>query len=127
MATIRVTDAEVKEILDTSATSFTAFILAASILVDVNLATPAILTDTEQLKEIERWLAAHFFAIKERQERKTETGEGLSEFYGNAGLRLDFTPYGQQVKVLDSSGTLVNLGKRKARLTTILGISHAET
>lgn len=127
MATIRVTDAEVAAILDTSVVSFTPFILAASILVDVNLATPAILTDTEQLKEIARWLAAHLFAIMERQARKEETGETLAEYYGKADMGLDFTPYGQQVKVLDTSGTLANLGKKKAGFTTILGIRHAET
>ncbi len=127
MATIRVTDVEVAAILDTSVVSFTTFILGASVLVDANLATPGIMTDTELLKETERYLAAHLFSIKELKARKEETGESLAEYYGKAGLGLDFTPYGQQVKVFDNSGTLANLGKPKAGFTTILGIRHAET
>lgn len=127
MATIRATDADIIAIVDTTETSFTAFIRAASIIVDINLATPGILTDTEQLTEIEVWLAAHFFTTKERQARKEETGESLAEYYGKAAMGLDFTPYGQQVKVLDTSGTLANLGKRKASIKVIEAISHAET
>lgn len=127
MATIRVTDAEVKEILDTHETNFTAFILAASVIVDSQLATPAIITNSEQLKEIERWLAAHFFTIKGKWKKSIKTGESEATYFGKADLGLDATSYGQQVKLLDTSGTLVESSTitRTASLITIEAISYA--
>lgn len=127
MATIRVNDAEILEIVDTKVTSFTAFIIAASIIVDTKLATPGIITDTTQLKEIERWLAAHLFIVMERQTKKEEVGETSIEYFMmSLGKGLDSTLHGQQVKILDTSGTLASLGKRKANIITIEAISYAQ-
>jgi len=112
----RVTEDEVKEILNTSLT-LTAFITAANLIVTDKLG-PEGLSD-DQLKEIERWLAAHFAAIRERQPQQEGIGDAQATYYGGSDLGLDFTPYGQQVKILDPTGILANIGKRKTEITAI--------
>lgn len=125
---MRVSDAEVGEILETDVTTFTAFITAANSLVTTVLATPAKITGAGQLKEIERWLAAHFFKCSlELQEKVAETGETNATFFGASNeTLLKSTLYGQQACVLDTSGSLANLGKRIGSFKTILAISRAE-
>jgi hypothetical protein len=66
------------------------------------------------LIEIERYLAAHFVAMRERQESEIDVGDGSAKYGGKFGYGLDFTQYGQQVKLLDFTGTLVTLGKPEA-------------
>ena len=109
----RVSDAEVKEILDTSIVDLSAFISAANILVS-NLLVGKGLTDSH-LKEIERWLAAHFTAILEKSGRVTSediAGEIKEQYGGKHDMGLQATLYGQQVAVLDTTGTLSqSLGK----------------
>jgi len=124
----RVSDAEVAAILDTTVTSFTPFITAANTLVTTMLATPAKVTNTTLLKEIERWLAAHFFKCSlEMQEKVHEVGETKATFFGASNEKLlNSTLYGQTALVLDTSGTLSNLGKRIGRFKPILAISRAE-
>ena len=124
----RVTDSEVAAILDTDVSSFTPFITAANTLVTTVLSTPAKITNTTLLKEIERWLAAHFFKCSlEPQEKVQEVGETKSTFFGasNESL-LNSTLYGQTALALDTSGSLANLGKRIGRFKPILAISRAE-
>lgn len=120
---LRVTSQEVKDILDTTITDFYPFIVAANSIVTDELETPVVLTDTTRLKEIERWLAAHLFRVsKEPAIMSEKTGASQVNYYGVSGLGLDATSQGQQVKILDSSGTLVNLGRRKARMDTVQAV-----
>ena len=124
----RVTDAEVGAILDTDVTSFTAFITAANKLVTILLSDTSKISDSTQLKEIERWLAAHFFKTSLELQKKTqEIGETKSTFFGGGNeILLKATLYGQQACVLDTTGTLANLGKRIGSFKPILAISRAE-
>lgn len=124
----RVTDNEVASILDTDVTSFTAFITAANTLVTTVLSTPEKITNTTLLKEIERWLAAHFFKCSlEPQEKVQEVGETKSTFFGASNeMLLNSTLYGQTALTLDTSGSLANLGKRIGSFKPILAISRAE-
>lgn len=124
----RVTNTEVAAILDTSVTSFTAFITAANKLVTVLLSNTNKISDSTQLKEIERWLAAHFFKSSlELQEKAHEVGETKATFFGASNeILLKSTLYGQQACVLDTTGTLANLGKRIGSFKPILAISRAE-
>jgi hypothetical protein len=112
---VRVTADEVKAIISTRLTDLDAFITAANQVVDVRLKNKGF-TDP-QLKEIERWLAAHFVAIhspNKTREKIDTASEGYQS--GSLGKALDFTAYGQQVKVLDWTGTLSAVGQRKAVL-----------
>lgn len=109
----RVTSAEVKEIFDTEMDNLSGFITAANLLVDQHLASDD--ADAEWLKEIERWLSAHFACVRDPRARQRQIGE-VKETYAISGgyaPGLDSTPYGQQVAILDYTGTLVAvMGKR---------------
>lgn len=112
---IRVTDQEVKEIFDTTIDT-SPFIIAASKIIDNKLSTKF---SEEVLKEIERWLAAHFVCARDPRAISETVGNTSINYSGSYGLGLDSTHYGQMVKILDSSGTLANLGKKIARIDTI--------
>lgn len=114
----RITEAEVKEIIDTSITSgLVAFIAAASSIVEDELLGKGL--STTRLKEIERYLAAHFVSI-----RDTSQGQIVSEKIGDAQINykqfgearaLNSSRYGQQAMFLDTSGTLASIGKGNSR------------
>ena len=112
--TNRVTVAEVKEIIDTvlSDAAVTAHIVASHLIVERTLATSDLGEDT--LKEIERWLAAHFVAVQDMRKKSESIGDSSETNMGNAGMGLDFTPYGQQVKLLDATGQLATIGAKRA-------------
>lgn len=109
----RVTEEEVKDIIDTDV-QLEPFIQAANLTVDQHLKNKRLSKDL--LKEIERWLSAHFAAIQDPQ-AVSERINGLQQNFGiQKGLGLDATQYGQQVKVLDPTGTLAGLGHKKASI-----------
>lgn len=112
----RVTETEVKEIIDTSVNT-RAFITAANMVVNQNLQNQGL--SNELLKEIERWLAAHFVAIRDPREQSKKVGSSSANYQGQTGLGLDHTSYGQQVKVLDYTGTLGNLGFKRASIAVV--------
>jgi hypothetical protein len=116
---IRVTDDEVKELIDTEEPDLTPFITAANVLVEKILANDSSLT-SDQLKQIELWLSAHFVAIKDPV-AKTESigGTSVSHYLSGGSGGLKMTPYGEMACVLDTSGKLVSMGKRKAGFEAI--------
>lgn len=118
---LRVTDDEVKEIIDTSLSSLTPFITVAEQQVDRISGL-----GTAVLKEIERWLAAHFVAIRDKRTSKDNVGDSSHTYEGKTGMGLEFTRYGQMAKLLDTTGTLAKLGLRKAALTYLGGTVNAQ-
>ncbi len=112
----RVTDDNVKEIISTTV-DCAPFITAADLIVTERL-TGSGLSDA-MLKEITRWLAAHLVAIRDPIYKTEKTGDAMGTMFGQAGMGLDFTPYGQQVKVLDTSGLLADLGLKSAGLEVV--------
>jgi hypothetical protein len=62
---------------------------------------------------IERWLAAHLYAVSDKpyQSRSTEGASGA--FAGQTEMGFDATLYGQQAQRLDWSGCLRNLDKQQ--------------
>lgn len=87
------------------------FITVANLVVTQHLAASG-LSDA-LLAEVELWLAAHYLAIRDRRSQSESLGDASESYYGQSGLGLDFTPYGQQVKTLDPTGKLAGLGKRR--------------
>ena len=104
--TIRVTNEEVLQIITTDITDCTPFIMAANTIVDKYLGETSDLSN-KQKKEIERWLSAHFLAIKDPQ-IKSESVGGASASYqvGTLGKGLDSTMWGQMALTLDTTGIL---------------------
>ncbi|MGM0409194.1 MAG: hypothetical protein ACQEQF_00410 [Bacillota bacterium] len=107
----RVTSDEVKEIINTEIT-VDPFITAANLIVTNKLGSSAL--GDELLKEIERWLSAHLVAVSDKRISQESMGDASVKFDTNKkGLGLDSTEYGQQVKLLDTTGTLSKLGLKK--------------
>ena len=104
-----VTSDEVKEIIDVDTTLIlTPFIGIAHLIVDENLVDSGY--TAARLKEIERWLSAHFVAIRDKRISDEKIGE-VAVSYDRAGLGkgLEATTYGQQALMLDSSGLLMQV------------------
>jgi hypothetical protein len=119
----RVTGDEVKEIISTTLTSvqLAPMITAANLLVTAKC-VPAGYSVAE-LKEIERWLSAHFTSVRDPSKSalvSKSIGEA-SETYqvsrgSNVSFSLETSPYGQQALILDYMGSLNSLGRQKAVL-----------
>ena len=114
----RVTEPEVEKILhNPDEVDVEPFITAANLVVTQNLS--GTILSTAELKEIERWLAAHLAGMRIRQEDSIKVGDASAKFTGTYGLGLDNTQYGQQVKVLDRTGILASLAQPRAKFSTV--------
>jgi hypothetical protein len=101
----RVTESDVRAIITTSVVSLDVFIAQAALVVDEQLDGLG-MTDA-RLKEIERFLAAHFIASSIDPQAKSESVGAVSATYeGQQGLGLQSTRYGQQAIAFDTTGTL---------------------
>ena len=71
------------------------------------------LPDT-RLKDIERYLSAHFAALfdKDVMSAEKKIGNAETEYYlvNAIGKYLDLTVWGQMARLLDTSGTLAAIG-----------------
>lgn len=81
---------------------------------------------SSRLELIERWLTAHFYAVRDPRSRNEKVDVLSVSYEGKTGLGLDHTRYGQQVKMLDTNGGLARMdyankkgGARGASLTYI--------
>ena len=120
----RVTGDEVKEIISTTLTAaqVTPFITAANIVVTAQLASTDLASAT--LKEIERWFAAHLVYIRDPKLKQEKIGDATDTMaLGTLGEGLKFTPYGQVVLTLDTTGNMANLGKRQSKIEAIFDSS----
>jgi len=118
----RVSDAEIDEIIevDSSVTTYEPFKTAASILVVTKIGT-----DLEEatLKEIERWLSAHFIAIRDMRSSMEKAGSVSQSFQHKVDLNLSNTMYGQQAMMLDTTGKLLAISKGKTGSSLVTTIN----
>ena len=110
----RVTNSDVLGIFATDIAT-TPFIVTANLIVNEEL-VPLALYSEARLFQLELWLSAHFACMLDPRETSVQAGATAS-FEGKTAMGLDFTRYGQQVKILDKSGTLARLDKLKGRIT----------
>jgi len=68
---------------------------------------------TAKLEMIERFLAAHAYAMSDRTYKSRSTLRASGTFNGQTGMYLEATPYGQEAKELDNLGCLEAVGKTK--------------
>jgi len=110
----------VKEIMTTSltATALAPFCIIANQIVTEKLTG---VHDTPRLQEIARWMAAHFASqAKVKQVKQKKVGDASTMYSGvDLGKALGGSSYGQQVLLLDTSGILASLGKRKAHFELV--------
>ena len=115
------TDDEVLSLVDSALTDMQPFIIPAYVLVKKLIDTSK--ADALQRKEIMRWLAAHFLAMREDGARlQAEVIGETSERFSDSGLLdkyLDMTRYGQMAQVLDTTGVLHSAGKPRAQFSLI--------
>lgn len=89
-------------------------------------------TDTVQLELIERWLAAHIYAIRDPRPASEKIDELATRFQSKVDLGLNVTHYGQMAMRLDYNGNLAALdsriksGKKKNINITWLGKTAEE-
>ena len=63
-----------------------------------------------KLEIIERWLAAHAYAMSDQPYTNRSTLGAAGTFQGQTAMNLDATKYGQMAKSLDPSGCLAGAG-----------------
>ena len=121
----RVTADEVRQVVNLPVTSvsdldITEHIGIASRLVDDLLGNKS-LSDA-RLKDIERYLSAHFAALFDREIMSAEKqiGGATTEYYltNAVGKYLDLTVWGQMARLLDTSGTLAAIGSEDIEIAT---------
>ena len=113
----RVTTDEVKEIIPVpeTVTDLIPYITVANNLIEKVIVAKFPDAHTEaHLKEIERWLSAHFTAIRFTRTSSEGIGEVKESYQYKVDLDLRCTMYGQQAIILDTSGALNALLSRPA-------------
>lgn len=93
------------------ATRLNPFIGYASELV-TEVCAPVTRYSETRLRDIETWLAAHFYAVFDPQFMATTVGDVRTQYESKVDLGLDVTRYGQQAKRLDTEGGLAALDER---------------
>jgi hypothetical protein len=120
----RVTYSDVKAIMDNCTTAdatVTIFITSANTIVNKVFVDSTSMSVAE-LAQIEKWLAAHLIASTVFRTTSEETvGDATAKFTGQWGKKLEATPYGQMVLVLDSTGLMANAGKNAATIYAVKG------
>lgn len=76
---------------------------------------------TAEAELVERWLAAHFYAMSDQPYEEEWTGKGKAAYQGRGvsfGKYLEASKYGQQAAILDRGGYLQALaaGRRTGRV-----------
>lgn len=112
----RVTAQDVKEILETNLADqiIDTFITGANLTVTKILGDDTTLSSSQKT-EIERWFSAHLIACTRQQQAQNEKVDDAAITYqGKTDKGLDATFYGQQVKILDTTGKMANRAGKKA-------------
>ena len=119
----RTTSEEVALIIEVDGSiSLTPFIEAANALVTEKCSTDDY--DATRLELIERWLSAHFYAIRDARPTNERAGSVGASYQSKVDLGFDVTHYGQMAMRLDTAGGLAALnaeakkgGSRTATVT----------
>lgn len=112
---LRVTVDEVAAILpaDNQPANLVPFIDTANLLVDEDLAGKGL--SAARLKEIEKYLAAHFATVTSGEIKWRKVGDATDEYVkATMAAGLKGTTFGQQAISLDTSNTLLGTGKSSA-------------
>lgn len=111
---VRTTDADVASIIEVDADvapTLASFIRPASMLVD-EVCAPVETYSEERLKEIETWLAAHFYAQRDPRAQREDVASIGVTFQSKVDLGLNNTHYGQMAMSLDTNGGLAALNEQ---------------
>jgi len=95
-----VEESDVKEILDTDLDNLTPFIDTA------HLDVKDLEYSDDRLAQIEKWLAAHYAAIRDKRVESKSIEGDREDYAGETGMGYNATQYGQQALMLDKEGQL---------------------
>lgn len=95
-----VTEDEVKEILDTDLDNLQPFIDTA------HLEVQELDLSDDRAAEVEKWLAAHFAAIRDKRVESKSIEGNREDYAGETDMGYNATQYGQQALLLDTSNEL---------------------
>lgn len=117
---VRVTSDEVAQVIQVDTDLWNdALITNASVLVD-RLATlassdtsEATYLSSDQLTQIELYIAAHLYALLDPQPISESAGRASNKYMGSFGIGLKATYWGQMALVLDTSGLLERISTTK--------------
>lgn len=104
-----ITAADVLEIMDSKLTELqiAPFLVTSQAIVTANLSSSAL--SATILDEIRKYLAAHLASIRSPFAIRKKLGESEETYGYKGGLGLNATPYGEVVKMLDTSGILFSI------------------
>lgn len=77
------------------------------------------LLNSSDLKEIETYLAAHFYTFRDQQYSQSQSDDSNDTYQGKTGMSLNSSFYGQTALMLDVTGYLKDLNE--GRLPTEVG------
>ncbi len=132
---VRTTDALVGGIIEVTASiSLTPFIAAANTLVTQCCTGDAVSTDytADDLQQIETWLAAHFYTVRDMRAERERAGSVEEKFQSKVDLGFSTSHYGQMAMTLDYQGGLASLnqdiiaGNKKTVSISWLGVEEAD-
>jgi hypothetical protein len=115
-----ITASEVKDIIDTTLADsiIDSYIAGAVSMLDAAYAGKTV--SVELRKEVERWVTAHLIAsTREQQLTEAKAGSASAKFQGKTGVDLQSTFYGQNAKILDTTGTLAGLGGKTISIKSL--------
>ena len=111
---IRTTTATVGGIIEVDASiSMDPFIEVASALVTERCSADDY--DTTRLELIERWLSAHFYAMRDPRVTQERAGDVGASYQSHVGPGFDLTHYGQMAMRLDTAGGLASLNEQSKK------------
>ena len=84
--------------------------------------------DAARLERIERWLAAHFYTVRDMRAESEKAGPVSEKKQSKVDLGFDTSHYGQTAMRLDTAGGLAILNeKAKTGKTGLVGVSWLGT
>lgn len=93
-----------------NAINLAAFLRAANLLTNkVAENDSGSLLSSNDLKEIETYLAAHLYTFRDQQYASTKSDDASDTYQGQTGMYFESSFYGQMAKTLDVTGYLANL------------------
>jgi len=88
---------------------------------------PKLAYSATRLELIERWLTAHFYAIRDPRAKSEKAGSVGVTYQEKVDLNFSVTTYGQQAILLDTNGALARLNKGKGVGISILWLGSTTT
>lgn len=120
---MRTTPEAVAMIIEVDASIPLAPFIETSNALITEICVPAGYDDT-RLELIERYLAAHFYAVRDPRTTQERAGPVAAQYESQVDLFFAITRYGQQALLLDTAGGLAKLNtKAKTGATRVVGVN----